>query len=209
MSGKPHTYHRPVHHHNHRGCSCGSGRLTTFLKILIIIIIIIGLLVLILWLIFRPNKVNFHVTDTNLTQFNLTANQLTFNLALNVTVRNPNSRIGVYYDTIEATAVYKDQRLQTQTLPPFYQGQKTTAVLRPVFVGQQLVLLSGRGLTEFNAEKLAGVYDIEVELDLRIRLKSGVLKIGKFKPKVNCEFKVPVSSGGSSVQSTGCDIDYW
>ncbi|XP_023005762.1 NDR1/HIN1-like protein 10 [Cucurbita maxima] len=217
MSGKQQTpsnavtYHRPGHHHNHCGSGCGS--FTTFLKVLVTIIIVIGLAVLILWLIFRPNKVKFHVTDAKLTQFNLTDNQLHFNLALNITVRNPNSRIGVYYDTIEAAAVYKDQRLQTKWLPPFYQGHKTTAVLSPEFSGQQLLLLSGQGLAQFSSEKLAGVYDIDVELNLRIRLKLGAVRIGKFKPKVNCEVKVTLSSDGSSApslfQSTGCDIDYW
>lgn len=208
-----HTYHRHGHHHGRSGCSCGCSWFGTFLKILIAIIVVIGLAVLILWLLFRPNKVKFHVTDAKLTQFNLTGNQLQYNLALNITVRNPNRRIGVYYDSIEAAAVYKGQRLQTQWLPPFYQGHKTTAVLSPAFAGQQLLLLAGQGLTEFNAEKLAGVYDIDVDLNLRIRLKFGAVRIGKFKPKVNCEFKVPLSSGGSSVpslfQSTGCDIDYW
>ncbi|XP_038905332.1 NDR1/HIN1-like protein 3 [Benincasa hispida] len=208
-----HTYHRPDHHHSHRGCSCGGGCFITFLKILITIVVIVGLAVLILWLIFRPNKVKFQVTDAKLTQFNLTDNQLHYNLALNVTVRNPNRRIGVYYDTIEVAAVYKDQRLQTQWLPPFYQGYKTTAVITSVFSGQQLLLLAGQGLTEFNAETLAGVYEMNVWLNLRIRLKFGAVRIGKFKPKVNCEFKVPLTSDGGSVtsvfQSTGCDIDYW
>ncbi|XP_022144729.1 NDR1/HIN1-like protein 10 [Momordica charantia] len=205
------TYHRHGHGHR-RGCGC--FHFTTFLKILVTIIILAGLAVLIIWLVFRPNKVKFHVTDTKLTQFNLTDNQLRYNLALNLTVRNPNNRIGVYYDTIEAAAVYKDQRLQTQWLPPFYQGHKTTAVLAPTFDGQQLLLLAGEGLTQFNAEKVAGVYDIDVELRLRIRLKFGAVRVGKFKPKVGCEFKVPLStSGGNPVppvfQTAGCDIDYW
>lgn len=213
MAGK-HTYHRPEHHHNHCRCSCGGGRFITFIKILIAIIIVVGLAVLILWLIFRPNKVKFNVTDAKLTQFNLIGNQLHYNLALNVTVRNPNKRIGVYYDSIESSPIYKDQRLETQWLPPFYQGYKTTAVISCVFSGQQLLLLAGQGLTEFNAETVAGVYEMNVELNLRIRLKFGAVRIGKFKPKVNCEFKVPLSSDGNSVvgsvfESTGCDIDYW
>jgi hypothetical protein len=83
--------------------------------------------------------------------------------------------------------------------------------LNPVFVGQQLVLLGTDQLSQFNAEKLAGVYTIDVKLYLRIRLKFGkkafgqfkVVKFGKvnfsgFRPKVKCGLKVPLRSTGNS-----------
>lgn len=202
----PKTYHR---HGHGRGCAC--CLFTTFLKLLIAIVVVVGLAVLILWLVFRPNKLKFDVTGAELTQFNVTGNQLHYNLALNLTVRNPNKRIGVYYDVIEASSFYKDQRLNTQWLPPFYQGHKTTTVLSPDFAGQPVVLLAGEKLAEFNAEKLAGAFDVDVKLRLQLRLKFGAVRIGKFKPKVNCEMKVPLKSNANSFtffQTTGCDFDF-
>jgi hypothetical protein len=174
----------------------------------------IGLIFLIFWLIFRPRNVKFYVTEASLTQFNFTAGKNTtlhYNLALNMSVRNSNKKFGIHYDTIEATAYYEDQRFGTDTLPPFYQGHKNTSFLNPVFVGQQLVLLGTDQLSQFNAEKLAGVYTIDVKLYLRIRLKFGkkafgqfkVVKFGKvnfsgFRPKVKCGLKVPLRSTGNS-----------
>ncbi|XP_022144710.1 NDR1/HIN1-like protein 10 [Momordica charantia] len=200
------TYHR---HGHGRGCAC--CLLSTFLKLVVTIVVVVGLAVLILWLVFRPNEVKFHVTDAKLTQFNLTGNQLHYNLALNLTIRNPNRRIGVYYDTIEASTFYKDQRLNTNWLPPFYQGHKTTTVLTTNFNSQPVVVLGGNDMVEFNAEKLAGVYDIDVDFRLRLRLKFGVVRIGKFKPKVRCGLKLPVSSDVNSAvpfQTTRCDFDF-
>ncbi|KAG6596610.1 NDR1/HIN1-like protein 10, partial [Cucurbita argyrosperma subsp. sororia] len=200
------TYHR---HGHGRGCAC--CLLSTIIKLIIGIVVVVGIAVLILWLVFRPNKLRFDVTSAELTQFNFTGNQLHYNLALNLTIRNPNKRIGVYYDAIEASSFYKDQRLNTQWLPPFYQGHKTTTVVTPQFNGQQLVLLGAQELTEFNAEKLAGVFNIDVKFRPRLRLKLGAVRIGKLKPKVNCELKVPLESSATSFtffQATRCDFDF-
>ena len=202
----PKTYH---HHAHRRGCAC--CLLTTFLKLLVTIVVVVGIAVLILWFLFRPHKLTFDVTDAELTRFNISGNQLHYNLALNLTIRNPNKRIGVYYDVIEASPFYKDQRLNTQWLPPFYQGYKTTTVLSPHFDGQQIVFLAGDKLTEFNGETLAGIFNVDLRFRLQLRLKVGVVRIGKFKPKVNCELKVPLKSNANSftfLQATRCDFDF-
>jgi len=202
------TYHR---HGRGRGCGC-CCLFSFLLKLVVSLVIIIGLAVLIFWLIFRPTNVKFYVTDASLTEFSLTGNNtLQYNLAVNITVRNPNRKIGIYYDTIEARALYGDQRFDTETLTPFYQGHKTTSYLSTVFSGQHVVIGSDE-LTQFNEEKTAGVYSVDVDLYLRIRFKVGKLKTGRVKPEVKCDLKVPLSSTGNSAvafESTKCDIDFW
>ncbi|XP_065857304.1 NDR1/HIN1-like protein 10 [Euphorbia lathyris] len=203
----PQTYHR---HSRSSGCGCGCGccLLSCLLKIIITTAITIGLAVFIFWIIVRPNKIKFHVTDATLSEFNVDANNnLRYNLAMNISVRNPNKKIGIYYDYIEARAYYEDQRFDVDILTPFYQGHKNTSVLTPAFQGQHLMVLSGDRLSEFNREKSSGIYSIDVKIRLRIRFKIGKIKVGKFKPKVECDFKVPVN-GTNAFQSTKCDWDY-
>ncbi|KAF5473928.1 hypothetical protein F2P56_005875 [Juglans regia] len=205
---------RQSHHPGRRGRGCGCcGCLFRFLLgVIVSVVVTLGLAILILWLIFRPNNIKFHVTDASLTQFNLTAtNNLQYNLALNITARNPNKKIGVYYELISARAYYEDQRLGSSDLEPFYQGHKNTSVLSPVFVGQHLLVLGADELSEFNVEKNAGVYNIDVKLYLRIKFKVGKVKTWRFKPKVKCELKLPLSAKGTSAggfKITKCDIDY-
>ncbi|KAH1123109.1 hypothetical protein J1N35_006269 [Gossypium stocksii] len=204
------NYHRPG---RGSGCGCGCCLLKCLFNIIITAIVIIGLAVFIFWLIFRPNKVKFHVTDVQLTQFNLTSNNtLHYNLALNMTIRNPNRRIGIYYDRIEARAYYEDQRFDTETLTPFYQGHKNTSYLNPVFVGQQFVRLGADETSEFNEDRVNGVYDIDVKLYLRIRFKLGRVKTGRFKPRISCDLKVPLNTGngsmGGTFKTTRCDLDF-
>ncbi|XVF76115.1 hypothetical protein PTKIN_Ptkin13bG0239800 [Pterospermum kingtungense] len=203
------NYHR---HGRGSGCGCGCCLLKFIFNIIITAVVVIGLAVLIFWLIFRPNRVKIHVTDVSLTEFNLTGNTLYYNLAVNMTVRNPNKKIGIHYDRIEARAYYEGQRFDTEPLTPFYQGHKNTSFLNPVFSGQQYITLGADETSEFNQDTTSGTYSIDVKLYLRIRFKVGRVRTGKFKPKVSCDLKVPLNSAnGSSAGSfktTKCDWDF-
>lgn len=192
-------------------CCCCGCLFSLVFKLIVAVVVIIGLAALIIWLIFRPNKVKFHVTDATLTEFNLTTgNQLQYNLALNFTIRNPNKRIGIYYDRIEARPYFDDVRFDSQTLSTFYQGHKNTTNLSAVFKGQQLVVLDAEQLSELDQQKTAGVYNIDVKLYLRIRLKFGAVKSWRLKPKIECDLKVPISADGTTAgfETTKCSLDF-
>ncbi|KAL4312185.1 hypothetical protein GQ457_01G015040 [Hibiscus cannabinus] len=204
-------YHRPG---RGSGCGCGCCLLRCLFNIIITAVVVIGLVGFLFWLAFRPNRVKFHVTDVQLTEFNLTANNtLHYNLVVNMTVRNPNRRIGIYYDRIEARAYYEDQRINTQTLTPFYQGHKNTSFLNPVFEGQQFVRLGARETSKYNEERTNGVYRIDLKLYLRIRFKVGRIKTGRFKPRISCDLKVPFNSAANNsfagtFETTRCGLDF-
>ncbi|MED6198157.1 hypothetical protein PIB30_063341 [Stylosanthes scabra] len=206
----PKTYHRPGRGGGLIGCCCGC-LFSLVCKLIISIVVVIGIAVLVFWLIVRPNEVKFHVTDASLTQFNYSGNTLKYNLALNFTIRNPNKKLGIYYDSIEARTLFHDARFDSDLLPTFYQGHKNTTVLSHVFQGQQVVPLSGDQVSELNKEHTKGVYDIRVKLYLKVRFKLGKFKTRKVKPRVTCDLQVPLTSsnGGSSsnnsFETTKCD----
>ncbi|KAF8006939.1 hypothetical protein BT93_K1053 [Corymbia citriodora subsp. variegata] len=206
---KQHSHLRPS---RGRGCGCGCCLLKLIFNLVLTVVVIVGLLALLFWLVFRPNLVKFHVTDAELTQFNFTTtNTLSYNLKLNLTIRNPNRRIGIYYDQIEARAIYGGERFDSEYLTPFYQGHKNTTTLSAVFEGQQLVVLGTSEQSDFNSEKAASVYDIDMKLYLRVRFKLGKIKTFRIKPRVKCGLKIPLSSSGSAAtafQTEKCDIDW-
>ncbi|MCI32639.1 protein YLS9-like, partial [Trifolium medium] len=54
---------------------------------------------------YSPSDIKFHVTDASLTKFNLTNNNtLDYKLEANITSRNPNKNVIVYYREITAIA---------------------------------------------------------------------------------------------------------
>ncbi|XP_068308720.1 NDR1/HIN1-like protein 10 [Pyrus communis] len=170
---------------------------------------------LIFWLIFLPKEPKFFVTNSTLTQFDFTnaTNTLHYNLALNITIRNPNRRVGFYYNCIEAIANYRLKRfaLVTLTSTPIYQGHKNTTVLKQVFLeGQGEVVFGQNDISNFNSETAAGVYNIDIHLAVKVSDKFGKLKTSYYTPsrKINCKLKVPLnvnetSAGGFNITKCG------
>ncbi|KAM2565310.1 hypothetical protein TB1_007959 [Malus domestica] len=163
------------------------------------------LALLIFVFIFNPQEPKFTITDASLTRFNFTDdnNTLHYNLALNITIRNPNRRVGIYYRRIQVIANYRKKRFAMVTLPsaPFYQGHKNTTILNHVLVeGQQLVVFGERDLSQLNLEAAAGLYSIDLKLALRVRARYGKFKPPNYKPyyKIDCSLKVPFSSNETS-----------
>ncbi|KAL8246423.1 hypothetical protein R6Q59_007639 [Mikania micrantha] len=193
-------------------CICGCI-FNLICQILITILVILGIVVLVFWLIFRPNAPKFHVNDAQLTQFTLSPdnNTLYYNLAVNMTFRNPNRRIGIYYDRIEARAEYRGQRFDTTELDRFYLGHKKETDLGTQFVGERVVVLNAGDRSEYDSERTAGLYEIDLKLKMRIRLKVWWAK-PKFKPQIECDLKIPMNSAGGvpsqRFQRTKCDFDW-
>ncbi|KAF5750575.1 protein YLS9-like [Tripterygium wilfordii] len=204
----PQTYHRPGRRSS-CGCCCF---LSLLLKIIISIIVIIGIALLIFWLVVRPNRVKFHLSDVRLNEFNYTNNTTQhFDLAVNITIRNPNRRIKIYYDAIEARAVYDNRIVGSEFMPKFLQGHKSTNVLSPHYKGNKTMLLTPSEVEFQNKEKANGLYSFNLDLYLRVRLRLGDIVTGSFKPVVKCDFKVNSGDGrlAGGDGTVKCDVDYF
>ncbi|CAA7396841.1 unnamed protein product [Spirodela intermedia] len=191
-----------------RGSSCCCGPcclLCTLFKFLLSIIITLGIIVLVLWLVFRPNEGKVYVEKAALSQFSLTNGTLAYNLSMDISIRNPNRRISLYYDYIEAVAYYDDSRFGFTTLPTFYQGHKNTSMLYPVFKGQQVVL--GNSATTFNRENTEGFFYVKVDINTKVRYKVWFIKSNKYKPHAECKLKLPAPGSSAVFEKTKCDVD--
>lgn len=196
-------------------CSCICGCIFNLIcQILITIAVFLAIIGLIFWFIFRPNVPKFHVADATLTRFTLspTNNTLYYNLSVNMTFRNPNRRLGIYYDKIEANALYHGQRFSTAEVESFYLGHKKENDVSAVFKGEQVVVLGDRQKSKYDSENGDGVYNIDLKLKLRIRFKVWWAKTPKFKPKFECDLKVPLTTKGkvssAKFERTKCDFDW-
>lgn len=208
------TYHRPGRGGDCFGCCCGCIFSLVF-KLLLTAVVVVGIVVLALWLAFRPNKVKFHVVDAALSEFALddATHMLRYNLNLTVAIRNPNKRVGIHYDRIEARPYLEGQRFGSVYLPTFYQGHKNTTTLEARFQGQSYVPLEGSKKSDFETDKTKGVFGIDVKLYLRVRLRVfWGIKSPKLKPHIECELSIPLttanSTSNSAFHTTSCDFDF-
>lgn len=213
------SYYRPGDNGGADCCCCSFFNccicciFSLIFQILCTLLVIVGIVVLIFWLIVRPNPVKFYVTDASLTQFDMasTNETLHYNLVLNMTVRNPNKHIGIYYDQIEVQGLYADQTFGTTNVTGFYQGHKETDYLNPVFHGQNLMVLEKDDLSKFDLETEMESFSIDIKLYLKVRFKLFLFKTPKFHPKIDCDLKIPLDSdgkGSGNFEMKKCDFDW-
>ncbi|CAN6439053.1 unnamed protein product [Victoria cruziana] len=154
---------------------------------------LIGLFVL------RPVMVELSFEKASVAKFTVTnENILNLELALDVRVRNPNKKFGVYYESLEAVAFYEGERLGSVPLPSFYQEPENTTYVRSVFSGQ---LAAGRGYAFFRDYVLGRHRDwfqVEVKFFTELWLKIGPLSAGRYEPELTCPLLVRLGSVTSS-----------
>ncbi|KAK7392674.1 hypothetical protein VNO78_21118 [Psophocarpus tetragonolobus] len=214
----PPTEAPPRQQHPHRGRRCCCCLFSFFWKLVLAIVIFLVLVFLIFWAVVQPRAFRIHVTDAHLTQFNYTAatNTLAYNLVLNFTARNPNKKLNIYYDQVEAHASYDGVRFNSTDVitwrNAFRQYTKTTDTMRAVFSGQRVMVLDDEQVVDFEGDKKRGVFDIDVRLNFRFRYRLGDVIGDDSKAKAKCELEVPLTSrannGVTVFLPTGCDVHF-
>ncbi|PNX87486.1 late embryogenesis abundant protein [Trifolium pratense] len=184
---------------NHRGEN-GCGCLFSILwKLLLALVVLFGLTILIFYLIVQPRPFKFYVAKAELNQFDYVNNTLHYNMVLNFTAHNPNKKLSIYYDKVEAQASYEGSRFANVDvithMKSFRQNKKSSNPMSGVFSGHKLLVLNNDQISKFNKDKNVGIYDIYVKLYFRIRFKLGDSITRTYKPKVKCDLTVPLRTG--------------
>ncbi|KAI3700410.1 hypothetical protein L2E82_45041 [Cichorium intybus] len=107
-----------------------------FFSILVGCISFTGIIIYIFWLIWvaRIGYPEFRVKTLTLSNSRISSYYLIpGDCDVHFIIRNPNSKITLYYDQVQAVAFYKLCSLSNITLPPFMQGTKNETVIRAPF----------------------------------------------------------------------------
>ncbi|KAL2333117.1 hypothetical protein Fmac_014330 [Flemingia macrophylla] len=172
-----------------RSCCCRF--LCWALSTLLILIVAIAITLGILYLVFRPKLPKYSVDHLRISQFNESDNNSIY-AAFNVriTARNPNKKIGIYYEGgSHISAWYMDTELCEGSLPKFYQGHRNTTVLDLSLSGQAQ---NASGLLSSIQEQVQKTNNVPLNLRVNqpVRVKLGKLKLFKVKFRVRCRLVV-------------------
>ncbi|KAL0928842.1 hypothetical protein M5K25_000766 [Dendrobium thyrsiflorum] len=185
--------------------------LCTITKIITIFLITIGIIVLALWLIYQPQSIKIYADSAELSTFSISLvdnkSLLAYDLAVNFTFRNPNRKYSIYYERIEARALYAGYQIGSIGYPPLRQQRKDSM---PV-----IARFDGRTATEaadsYNREKAEGFFHVRVKMYVTVRLKMIVIESVKFKPDVDCDLRIPAPGNSTSLAAgfvgTECDVN--
>ncbi|KAL2506962.1 Late embryogenesis abundant (LEA) hydroxyproline-rich glycoprotein family [Forsythia ovata] len=98
------------------------------------LIIIFGTITFIVWLVLRPQVPEFRVDSFSVSNFTVGNNSLvSFTSEVSLTARNPNKKMRLDYDHIEAVVFYKSESLADTTIPPFSQDTKSETSIKANF----------------------------------------------------------------------------
>ncbi|KAF5195288.1 Late embryogenesis abundant protein [Thalictrum thalictroides] len=169
---------RPVkqHSHTHYYVRRVRGSLTNrFVKLIcaifLSILFVVGLLLFIIWISLRPHRPRFHIKSFSIPGLNQATGVQNAQVSFDVTARNPNQNIGIYYDAMDATVFYEDKSIgQTPLLFPFYQPKKNTTWIHGELSGATLTADSAKWQS-FIDELSKGTVVFRLDLKSRIRFK--------------------------------------
>lgn len=203
---------------NHEPCGRRHGllRLRHLLAGLLIFVSLILLLILIIWLVLRPSKPKFYLQAISIYQLNVTGggggtipNLLTAVLQTTLSSRNPNDRVGVYYDRLDAFLLYDAQRVSAATsLPAGYQGHGDVTVWSTYLSGGGILLAPYIADSLAQGER-AGFTLFHLRVDGRLRWKVGSWISSHYHLRVSCPalFAVDGDSGFRFQRTTECSVD--
>ncbi|XP_054799339.1 NDR1/HIN1-like protein 26 [Prosopis cineraria] len=173
---------------------------------------ILLLLILLIWLILRPSKPQFSLKDLDIYQLNLSGPYLNSSIHLSLLSKNPNQKVGIYYEDFQVYATYKSQQItMDSSLPPFYQTQQESNLLSASLLGNGIPVSPSLGY-EVARDRSAGRLVLNVKINGKLRWKVGTWVSGRSRFNVNCvsfvAFGPSVPSGPlSSNQGAQCSAD--
>ncbi|RWW00014.1 hypothetical protein GW17_00037043 [Ensete ventricosum] len=140
-------------------------------SILLTLVLVAGIIVFILWLSLRPHRPRFHLVAFAAPGVASPAGLSGSPISFNVTDRNPNAKIGIFYDAMFGSVYYKDRVVGSgPVMFPFYQPPKNTTLITGQLSGAAIEA-GGTLSAQLSADAAAGRVELRLELNSTIRFK--------------------------------------
>lgn len=154
------------------------------------LLFIVGIITFILWLSLRPHRPRFFIHHFSILGLGLDNGYKNPEIVFNVTARNSNLNIGIYYDSMVGSVYYKNQKIgSTPLLDEYYEGPKTTKVLTAALSGGTLNVDRHRWM-EFTKERSKGAVGFRLEISSTIRFRISAWDSKRHGMHANCDVSV-------------------
>ncbi|XP_021816910.1 uncharacterized protein At1g08160-like [Prunus avium] len=193
----------------------GPNRPTLLCRLLIAavaVFAIMSLVFFIAWLALRPRLPEFRVESASVFPLNATGSELTATWDLTLLANNPNHKLRIYYDSIQASLFYRDHsQLATTSLPPFVltKRNQTRVGCKLATVGEYVGNYVAKGISD---ERDRGSVRFGLGVFASVRFRSGLFQsrprvLRVFCERVDFEFAQKNGTGTLTGQSSPCVVD--
>ncbi|KAK7280188.1 hypothetical protein RJT34_25250 [Clitoria ternatea] len=205
---KPIKRHRTARYYVHRVRESLTTRVSKIIcAIFLGLLAIVGLITFILWLSLRPHRPRFHIHEFNMPGLTQPTGFQNARITFEVTARNANQNIGVYYESMEGSVYYRDQKIgYTPLLNPFYQQPKNTTEVDGDLGGATLTV-SSQNWEEFQSDRGDGSVVFRLEVTSVIRFKISTWESKRHMMHADCDVGVgPDGSILSNYKDRRCPV---
>lgn len=182
-------YNHQSHHHQEAYQPRGFARGMFIGLILLLIFMCIGSVIM--WIVIRPEIPSFQVDNFSVSNFNaLPPNIFTANWDANVTVRNSNTKLKVFFYQIQSFVYYEDDELLASSfLQPFSMDIKTTEAMKAKFWANSTdqIIVETDVVDKLAKDRTTGTVRFSLRMVLWTTLKSGSWWTRHTTMRVYCE----------------------
>jgi hypothetical protein len=176
---------------------------------LLIFCFIVLVIFLITWAILQPKKPQFVLQDATVYALNVSApNFVSTTISLTISSRNPNDKIGIYYDQLDVYANYQNQQITYYTaIPPTYQGDDDVNVWSPYIVGTNVPVAPYNGMS-LGQDEADGAITLMIKINGRVRWKVGTVTTGDYHLYVTCPALITFGSQNTGIPVGNAAVKY-
>lgn len=172
----------------------------------IIFIIAAAIAAGVLYVVYRPEALDYNVIDLAIKGLNLTSSgPKSPEFDVSMRANNKNDKIGIYYEKgSKVNVFYRGIELADGVLPVFYQSTNNVTVIE-VALKRSNVLLGNGVITAMKNEQKQGKVPFVLKLRAPVKIKIGSVKTWEISVKVNCDITVDALIEKSRIVSKDCD----
>ncbi|CAK9174812.1 unnamed protein product [Ilex paraguariensis] len=195
----PYYAQNPYYHQQNPYAAQRATFIRRIFAVIIAAFIITGTIIFIVWLILRPRLPEFRVGSVAVSNFNLSSSTslISGNWDVGFTVRNPNKKIKLYYDHIDARVFHGSDSLAATTVPPFYQTTRNMTTIKASFAASG-AYVDRRVVDGINSERNSGSVSFDVSMVAMVRFKAGAWRPRRRFLRVFCgDLRVGLTGNGN------------
>ncbi|KAL8103925.1 NDR1/HIN1-like protein 26 [Apium graveolens] len=183
--------HHTARYYMHRVQESLTTRVSKFIcAIFLGLLFFAGIIAFIVYLSLRPHRPRFLIEQFSLPALAQPNGFENAELTFNVTARNSNHKIGIYYADMVVNAFYDDQSIGGRpVLYPFYQEPKNSTIIFGTLSGATLTVNNRRWM-QFLADRSRGKVMFRLEITSTIRFKISTWDSKRHKMHANCQVEV-------------------
>ncbi|KAL9224793.1 hypothetical protein vseg_000796 [Gypsophila vaccaria] len=188
------------------GCCC--RMICCVLSLLIALVVVVGVLAMVFFLVFHPKVPDYSIDRLRITDFRLNVDlSLYARFNVRVTAKNPNKKIGIYYEKGGKMGVwYEKTQLCRGAFPGFYQGPLNTTRVEVSLAGQNQY--GSTLMAALQQQQQTGNIPLDLKVDQPVAIRVNSMKLGKVRFLVNCKLTVDSLSSNNliSIKASSCKI---